>query len=92
MARRKQNGGANGRGRRKVKKTLMKINRGLRKTKLISKSAKALSSLGVPYAGTVGNVAGQLGYGNNYRKPGGVRDKYGAYVQSGGCNKKMCRF
>ena len=31
--------------------------------KILSRGGKALSTIGVPYAGTVGNVAGALGLG-----------------------------
>ena len=42
---------------------LRKANDWARKTKAISKVATTLASVGVPYAGNVANVAGQLGYG-----------------------------
>lgn len=47
----------------KVGKIAGKINSGLRSTKIISKLGNALGSIGVPYAGAVGSVAGKIGYG-----------------------------
>ncbi len=43
-------------------------NRFLKKTKLLSRGGKALSMLGVPYAGTAGRVAGAVGYGKRRSK------------------------
>ena len=51
------------RGRGKVTDWLRKANDWLRKTKVVSKVANSLGSVGVPYAGAVGNVADKLGYG-----------------------------
>lgn len=47
----------------KVERTAGNIERWLRKNKVISRTAGALSSVGVPYAGSVGAVASKLGYG-----------------------------
>ena len=55
--------GGNAERRQKIVGVLKKINDFLRKTKAISRVANALSSRGVPIAGTVGNIASQLGYG-----------------------------
>ncbi len=46
-----------------IAKGFKKANKFLRKHKVISKSGKALDIFGVPYAGKVGNIAGQYGYG-----------------------------
>lgn len=58
-----QRGGRGGRGRRKVARGAKKLGRFLKKSKLISKGAAVADTLGVPYAGKVGAVAKQLGYG-----------------------------
>jgi hypothetical protein len=39
----------------------------IKSKKLVSTVANALGSVGVPYAGTIGNVAGKLGYGRRRR-------------------------
>jgi hypothetical protein len=51
--------------------TLRGINNFLRKHKILSKGAAALSSLGVPYVGAAGTVAGKFGYGR--RRGGALR-------------------
>lgn len=45
------------------KKFMGSANKFLRKTKLISRVGKMAHMAGVPYAGTIGTVAGTLGYG-----------------------------
>jgi hypothetical protein len=40
----------------------------LRKTKVVSKAGKFLGSVGVPYAGNIGAVADELGYGKRRRR------------------------
>jgi hypothetical protein len=47
------------------------VNKFLRRTKLVSRVGSALGAVGVPYAGSVGSVAGSLGYGR--RRRGGRR-------------------
>jgi hypothetical protein len=42
---------------------LKSANNWLKKTKVISKVAGTLNSVGVPYANTIGGVAKKLGYG-----------------------------
>lgn len=66
VKRTKQSGGKNGKGRRKLKK----VNKFLRDTKILSKIGTALNNAGVPYAGDIGGLADQLGYG---RKRAGKR-------------------
>jgi hypothetical protein len=51
----------------KIKKGLSKVNNWLKKTKAISRSASALSSMGLPYADKVASVAGLAGYGRRRR-------------------------
>ena len=56
------------RGRRAVyggslRSWLGKAKRFLKRTKLISRSGNVLGKLGVPYAGTIGKIAGVVGYG-----------------------------
>lgn len=46
-----------------------KVGKFIQKNKLVSKGARALGSIGVPYAARVGKVAGQIGLG--FRLPGG---------------------
>jgi hypothetical protein len=53
---------------RSVGRTLGRINTGLKKTKLISRVANGLATIGVPHAGLVGSVAGHLGYGKRRRR------------------------
>ena len=79
---RRQVGGKHGKGRRKAKRVLTKLNRGLKKTKIISRAGKALGNMGVPYASKVGSVAGQLGYGRKRRAHGAMTDQYGAYINN----------
>lgn len=55
------------RGRGKFTDFLRKANDWLRKTHIVSGVANALGSAGVPYASTVGSVAGKLGYGRRRR-------------------------
>ena len=55
--------GWNAERRQKIIGALKKINSFLHRTKAISRVATALASRGVPYAGQIGRVAGQLGYG-----------------------------
>ena len=55
--------GGNAARRQKIIGALKKINSFLHRTKAISRVATALASRGVPYAGQIGRVAGQLGYG-----------------------------
>ena len=45
----------------------------IKKHKLISRIGSVLGSAGVPYAGSVGSVAGKLGYGRRRRMGSGVR-------------------
>ena len=52
----------------KLSKFGRSANRWLKKTKMISRSAKIGSMLGVPYVGTAGKVAGMAGYGKRRRK------------------------
>lgn len=54
-------------GRGKFMDFLNKANNWLKKTKVISTVANALGPV-VPYASTVGNVAGKLGYGRKRRR------------------------
>ena len=61
--------GGNAARRQKIIGALKKINNFLHKTKAISRVASALASRGVPYAGPIGRVASQLGYG---RRGGGL--------------------
>ncbi len=76
---RRQVGGRKG---KKIKRTLRKLNRGLKKTKVISRAGKALGNMGVPYASKIGSVAGQLGYGRKKRGHGAMTDQYGAYINN----------
>lgn len=46
---------------------LKKVGAFLKKTQLVSKVGRTLGSVGVPYAGMIGNVAGSLGYGRRRR-------------------------
>lgn len=69
-------------GNRKIKRTLQKLNRGLKKTKIISRAGKALGAVGVPYASKIGSVAGQLGYGRKRKGHGAMTDQYGAYINN----------
>lgn len=54
----------------KLVKGLSKANNFLRGTKLISRTANALGSAGVPYASQIGSTAGVLGYGVQRRRRG----------------------
>lgn len=64
-----------------------KANEWLRKTKAISKVANTLATVGVPYAGNIGQVAGKLGYGKRVRKrTGGARKSTGG-ARKGGARK-----
>jgi len=63
-----------------------KVNNFLKRTKAISRVAGALSAVGVPLSGTVGNVAGKLGYGKRKRKRGRKPRAGGCQMRSGaGC-------
>ena len=59
----------------------------LRKSHLISKGANALDSIGVPYAGKVGKVAGAIGFGRRRR----VKQRAGGLVAAGGSRKPVRR-
>ena len=53
---------------------LRKAHDWIKKHKLVSRIGSVLGSAGVPYAGSVGSVAGKLGYGRRRRRMGsGVR-------------------
>ena len=49
---------------------LSKANAFLRKTKLVSRVAGLLGSVGLPYAGAIGKAAGVLGYGRRRHHKG----------------------
>ena len=51
-----------------IKKALPKLNKFIKKHKLISTVGSALGSAGVPYAGQGGNVAKAVGYGRRKRR------------------------
>lgn len=61
--RRRVVGGRRGGSWAGFKRFMGSANKFLRKTKLISRVGKLASMEGVPYAGTIGSVAGKLGYG-----------------------------
>ena len=77
-------------GRRKLdgsrlKKAMSKINKFLKKSKLISNVAFAVDSLGYPVAKQVGSVASNLGYGRRKRVAAPKRKKRGGgLAQAGG--------
>ena len=52
---------------RGLRETFNKVNDFLKRTKLISKAGKMGAAFGIPYAGEIGAVAGQLGYGRRRR-------------------------
>ena len=65
-----------GRGRRRMRggavmDWIRKAHSFIKKNKLVSRVAGALASGGVPYAKTVGSIAGRLGYGRRKRRSGG---------------------
>lgn len=53
-----------------------KANNFLRKSKIISRVGNVLGAVGVPYAGTVGSVAGAAGYGRKKRRGSGKRKSH----------------
>ena len=76
------------------KRNIKKAGRFLKKHKVISRGGKILDDFGVPLAGKVGRVAGQLGFG--HRRNGLARgrlDKHGAPVRACGRIRHVkCKF
>lgn len=76
-----------GRPRKRGRGIFSKINDFLKKHRIISTVGKALGSVGVPYAGAIGNAAGVLGYGRRRRvrrRAGGRRRVYRRRRVAGG--------
>lgn len=61
-------GGRRNQGGEGLKDVLGKINKFLKKSKIVSTAAKALGSAGVPYATKIGTSAESLGYGRMRRR------------------------
>ncbi len=64
---RKRRSNQAGQGIKEIVAGAKKVNDWLRKTKAISKVAGVLGSAGVPYASSIGKVAGSVGYGKRRR-------------------------
>lgn len=83
LARRSKVGGRRRRHRMKggaLPGWLVKAHDFIKKNKVISRVAGALKSANVPYAGTVGTIAGKLGYGRRRRRGGALRLAGGARI------------
>ena len=72
-----------------LKDFLMKAHNFLKKHQLVSKIGGLLGSVGVPYAGTVGSVAGKLGYGRRRMPRGGALRLAGAGLSLAGRRRRI---
>ena len=75
--RRRQKGGSIG-------SWLRKAHDWIKKHKLVSRIGSVLGSAGVPYASTIGNISGKMGYGRRRRMGSGVRLIRGGSMRIGG--------
>ena len=73
MARRSIRRGRRGQHGRGLWEFLKKVGAFLKRTKLVSTIGNTLGAAGVPYAGTIGKMAGAVGYGRHRIKGMGLR-------------------